>query len=156
MPLLRPDVTASILASNELKQEETMGSRGALRAFLAAMVGLASAISTLAGARAQDVPGTIADHDSIFIDGKSFKITPGRGKADAPIQSKALGARELGSGAVIFRSGEKLYIVDAPLLLPVGGGGRQSVYLNADEEQPIAFASRTIRPRIPSIRCSLT
>jgi hypothetical protein len=113
-----------------------MGSRGALRAFLAAMVGLASNISTLAGARAQDAPGTIADHDSIFIDGKTFKVTSGRGKADAPAQSKALGARDLGPGAIIFRSGEKLYIVDAPLLLPNGPAGRQGVYLNADEERP--------------------
>jgi hypothetical protein len=113
-----------------------MGSRGALRAFLAAMVGLASGISTLAGARAQDAPGTIADHDSIFIDGKTFKVTSGKGKADAPAQSKALGARDLGPGAIIFRSGEKLYIVDAPLLLPNGPAGRQGVYLNADQERP--------------------
>jgi hypothetical protein len=113
-----------------------MGSRGALRAFLAAMVGLASGISTLVGAQAQNVPGTIADHDSIFIDGKTFKVTSGKGKADAPAQSKALGARDLGPGAIVFRSGEKLYIIDAPLLLPNGRADHQGVYLDADKERP--------------------
>ena len=113
-----------------------MGSGAALPAFLAAVIGLASGISTLAGAQAQETPGIIADHDSIFIDGKTFKVTSGKGKADAPAQSQVLGARDLGPGAVIFRSGETLYIVDTPLLLPNASTGRQGVYLGADAERP--------------------
>ena len=126
-----------------------MSSRDALRALFAAMVGLASGISTLAVARAQDAPGTIADHDSIFIDGQTFKVTPGKAKADAPVESKALGARDLGPGAVIFRSGEKLYIVDTPLLLQNGGAGRPGVYLDADEEQANRIRIAYDPPRNP-------
>ena len=68
---------------------------------------------------AQAVPsGTIANNDSIYIDGKNFTVTPGRAKGDAAVQIKALGARDLGPGAIVFRSREKLYIVSSPLVLP--------------------------------------
>jgi hypothetical protein len=78
--------------------------RRSSRAFIAAMVGLVSGFPTLAAAQSQNVPDTI-DHDgSIFVDGKSFKITPGRAKGDASAQIKRLGARDLGAGAIIFRS----------------------------------------------------
>src|ERR1700739_526706 len=53
--------------------------------------------------------GTIANNDSIFIDGKNFTVTPGRAKADASPQIRTLGARDLGPGAIVFRSGGKLY-----------------------------------------------
>jgi hypothetical protein len=62
-------------------------------------------------------PGKIANNDSIFIDGKNFTITPGRAKGNAATQIKSLGARDLGPGAIVFRSGAKLYIVSAPLRL---------------------------------------
>jgi len=62
-------------------------------------------------------PGTIANNDSIFIDGKNFTVTPGRAKGSVSTQIKSLGARDLGPGAIVFRSGEKLYIVSAPLHL---------------------------------------
>jgi hypothetical protein len=126
-----------------------MGSRRALRVFLAATIGLASSISTFAGVHAQDALGTIADHDSIFIDGKTFKLTSGKGKADAPARSKALGARDLGPGAIIFRSGEKLYIVDAPLFLPNGPDGRQGAYLDADRERPDRIRIAYDPPKTP-------
>jgi hypothetical protein len=91
--------------------------RYAPRAFIAVLIGLAAGFSTFPAAWSQVVPGTIADHDSIFVDGQTFKITPGQAKPDAADRIKALGARELGPGAIIFRSGEKLYIMGAPLLL---------------------------------------
>ena len=113
-----------------------MGSKSAVQAIFAAMVGLASGFSTLAGAQSQNAPGTIADNDSIFVDGKTFRITSGEGKGDASVQIKALGARELGPGAIIFRSRDQLYIVDAPLLLPDGLAGRQNAYVSADAARP--------------------
>jgi hypothetical protein len=83
---------------------------------IAAIVGIASIVSNLAVAQSQTLPpATIADNDSIYIDGKTFAITPGRAKGDTSAQVEALGARDLGPGAIIFRSGEKLYIVAAPL-----------------------------------------
>jgi hypothetical protein len=93
--------------------------------FIGAIVGIASIVSHLAVAQSQTLPpATIADNDSIFIDGKTFAITPGRAKGDTSAQIEALGARDLGPGAIIFRSGEKLYIVAAPV--PVPGARNQA------------------------------
>jgi len=70
----------------------------------AAPVAWQNVVPTLAAGQSQSVPDTI-DHDgSIFVDGKSFKITAGRAKGDASAQIKRLDARDLGAGAIIFRS----------------------------------------------------
>src|SRR5467141_3630647 len=68
--------------------------------------------ATVAMAQSQDAVRSIANNDSIFIDGKSFSVTPGKSKEDVAAQIKNLGAREMGPGAIVFRSGDKLYIVD--------------------------------------------
>ena len=107
-----------------------------------AAVAVASASSPLAAAQSLSASGTIADSDSIFVDGKSFQVITGKAKRDVAAQIEALGARDLGPGAVIFRSGEKLYIIDAPLLLPTNGpSDRQTIYVDADR-------ARTDRIRI--------
>ena len=49
---------------------------------IGAIVGIASIVSNLAVAQSQTLPATIADNDSIYIDGKTFAITPGRAKGD--------------------------------------------------------------------------
>jgi len=83
------------------------------------IVGIAAIVSNLAVVQSQTAPpATIADNDSIYVDGKTFAVTPGRAKGDTSAQIEALGARDLGPGAIIFRSGEKLYIVAAPVLVP--------------------------------------
>src|SRR5437660_8020265 len=78
---------------------------------LAIAVGLAASVSTIAMAQAQGVIGNLAKNDSIFVDGKTFNVITGRSKADTDVRK--LGARELGPGAIIFRSEDKLYISDA-------------------------------------------
>jgi hypothetical protein len=55
----------------------------------------------------------IADNDSVYVDGKSFQVIPGKAKGDAMVQIKSLAARDLGPAAIIIRSGNKLYIADA-------------------------------------------
>lgn len=86
---------------------------------VAVVLGMGLVPPNVALAQPQALPsGKIADNDSIFIDGKNFTVIPGRAKGDASMQIKSLGARDLGPGAIVFRSGEKLYIVSAPLLLP--------------------------------------
>ena len=63
---------------------------------------------------AAEQPGLgIANNDSVYIDGNSFKIVPGKGKGDASALIKKLDARELGAGEIIFRSGGKLYAIAA-------------------------------------------
>jgi hypothetical protein len=54
----------------------------------------------------------IPDNDSVFVDGKSFQVIPGKAKGDAAAQIKSLSARDLGPAAIIFRSGGRLYIAD--------------------------------------------
>src|SRR5215471_8200349 len=62
---------------------------------IGAIVSIASIVSTLAVAQSQTLPpATIADNDSIYIDGKTFAITPGRAKGDTSAQIEALGAEK--------------------------------------------------------------
>ena len=62
---------------------------------------------------AAEQPGLgIVNNDSIYIDGNSLKIVPGKGKGDASALIKKLDAHVVGPGMIIFRSGDKLYIAD--------------------------------------------
>src|SRR5712671_311445 len=58
---------------------------------IAATVAMMSSVSTLAMAQSQDAVRSIANNDSIFIDGKSFSVTPGKSKEDvaAPYEKSA-------------------------------------------------------------------
>ena len=76
----------------------------------------AVSVVTFATAHAQQTALAIPDNDSVYIDAKSFQVVPGKGKGDAGVQIKDLGARELGPGAIIIRSGNKLYIAEGQTL----------------------------------------
>src|SRR5262249_8066460 len=76
----------------------------------------AVSVATFATAHAQQTALTIPDNDSIYIDAKSFQVIPGKGKGDAGPQLRDLAARELGPGAIIIRSGNKLYIAEGQTL----------------------------------------
>src|SRR5262245_47266801 len=78
----------------------------------AAAIGLMSSTSSVVVAQAQDAL-SIANNDSIYIDGKTCKVSPGKANGDPSAQIKKTGARELGPGAVVFRSADKFYIMDA-------------------------------------------
>jgi hypothetical protein len=80
------------------------------------IVSAALSVSTLATAHAQQTVLAIPDNDSVYIDAKSFQVIPGKGKGGAGVQIKDLGARELGPGAIIIRSGDKLYIAEGQTL----------------------------------------
>ena len=81
-----------------------------------AAVSLLSSVATFAPAHAQQTAIAIPDNDSVYVDAKSFQMVPGKGKGDAGVQIKDLGARELGPGAIIIRSGNKLYIAEGQTL----------------------------------------
>src|SRR6266566_5270363 len=76
----------------------------------------AVSVATFATAHAQQTGLTIPDNDSVYVDAKSFQVVPGKGKGDAGAQIKDLAARELGPGAIIIRSGNKLYIAEGQTL----------------------------------------
>jgi hypothetical protein len=78
--------------------------------------------------------GVIADNDSIYIDATSFTVTPGKGKNDTSVLVNSLGARDLGPGAIVFRSGDKLYILNAPIL--ASRTGDKSLYVTAETARP--------------------
>src|SRR6516162_2359825 len=76
----------------------------------------AVSVATFATAHAQQTALTIPDNDSVYVDAKSFQVIPGKGKGDAGPQLRDLAARELGAGAIIIRSGNKLYIAEGQTL----------------------------------------
>src|SRR5262245_52414996 len=82
----------------------------------ALLVALAASAGT-AAAQAQSSAG-IADKGAVFIDGKTFQIVPGTANDDFAKRVEGMGAREIGPGAIIFRSGDKLYIAGAPSNTP--------------------------------------
>jgi hypothetical protein len=62
---------------------------------------------------AQNVVGQLASNEGLYVDMKDFKIAKGMAKGDASAQITKLGARKVSDGAIIFRSGDDLYIVDS-------------------------------------------
>ena len=80
-----------------------------------ATIGLVSGAATLAIAQApsQDVISKLENNQGVFVDKKSFDVVKGSAKTDNPVATLTkMGAREVSAGAIIFRSGDKLYIVD--------------------------------------------
>jgi hypothetical protein len=82
-----------------------------------AAVGLAAGAGTLALAQQQtptggDIIGELSSNEGIFVDAKTFKIAKGKAKGDPAAQIAKMGAKEVGPGAIIFRSGDKLYMVE--------------------------------------------
>ena len=86
----------------------------------AASVGLVVADSRLAGAAISI--DDLGNNEGIFVDKNTFKVIRGMAKGDPAAQIAKLGARPATGGAIIFRSGDKLYIVDA-----VPGGGTMNL-----------------------------
>ena len=100
-------------------------------------VGVAAALSLIAGAAIaqrfdpfQDSPlmksmsnywapdnsqptlGQLGNNEAIVVDLKGFNIAKAGAKGDTSVHVDKLHAREVAEGAIIFRSGDKLYIVD--------------------------------------------
>ena len=104
------------------------------QALLAATaLALTSSVSTLA--LAQDAGRTIADNGGLFIDARTFTVTPRTANGDVSDQIKALRARDIGPGAIIFRSGDKLYLVDTPPLPRTASNAQ----LDYDRQRPLGL-----------------
>jgi hypothetical protein len=56
--------------------------------------------------------GSLASSEGIYVNMKDFKIEKGAAKGDPSERLAKSGAKEVADGAIIFRSGNKLYIVD--------------------------------------------
>jgi hypothetical protein len=69
-----------------------------------------------APALAQEELASLNDNDGIYVDKGTFKVVKGNGaKANPAATLKRMGAREVSANAIIYRSGDKLYIVDAQM-----------------------------------------
>jgi hypothetical protein len=100
------------------------------------LIGLAAGLAAPPEGRSQPAPITIGDQESLFIDGQNFKVFPGQPKPDAAATIRDLGGRDLGPGAIIYRNGDRLYILGSPLTLQRGLPGRpESLVVDADREQ---------------------
>jgi hypothetical protein len=75
-----------------------------------AVIGLVSSAPALVAAQSREAL-SIADKEGIYIDGKSFKIARGTANGEAPSLIEDSGTRELGPAAIVFRKGDKLYLV---------------------------------------------
>ena len=76
---------------------------------------LAPGAATLAIAQApsKDVISKLDNNQGIFVDKASFDVVKGASAKSDPLATLTkMGAREVSAGAIIFRSGDKLYIVD--------------------------------------------
>lgn len=60
----------------------------------------------------QPTLGQLGNNEAVVVDLKSFNIAKAGAKGDTSPHIDKLKAREVAEGAVIFRSGNKLYIVD--------------------------------------------
>src|SRR5262249_57208192 len=74
-----------------------------------------ASVSTAALAQAPNAH-TLGDNEAIFIDGKTLTVAPGKAKDDIGAQLGNLNVRPLGPGAIVFRAGDKLYVIEgAPM-----------------------------------------
>jgi hypothetical protein len=80
---------------------------------------LAAGFSQLAGAQPQpqDVVADLGNNEGVYIDAHSFKVARGQSKGDVSAQIAKLNAKEISPGAIVFRSGDKLYFAEG---LPPG------------------------------------
>ena len=91
-------------------------SKVSLLAIAVASIGIAVGVSRFATAAAPI--DDLASNEGIYVDKGNFKVMRGMAKTDPTAQIMKLGARPVEEGAIIFRSGDQLYIVDA---VPAGG-----------------------------------
>jgi len=79
-----------------------------------AAIGISAALATFAMSASQQASiGDLSDNEGILVDVKSFKIVKGKAKSGDPSgQLVKLGARQVADGAIVFRTGDKLYIAD--------------------------------------------
>src|SRR5262245_273046 len=93
------------------RRVKMLSSKGLLGA---AVIALAAGLAGSAGAQSPsgDVISELANNEGIFVDATNFKVVKGQGKGDASAQIAKMGAKEVSPGAIIFRSGDKLYMVE--------------------------------------------
>jgi hypothetical protein len=79
-----------------------------------AIVALAASISKIALGSAQlEQIGSLSNNEGIVVDVTTFKVVRGAASSDQAARIAALNAKQIADGAILFRTGDKLYIMDA-------------------------------------------
>lgn len=73
-----------------------------------------------AGIQREGIVTELGNNEGVFVNAKSFQISKGLAKGDATGAIARLGAREISPGAILFRVGEKLYLVEGKPPTTVG------------------------------------
>jgi hypothetical protein len=93
--------------------KEDVMTHGLPATMVACIVGIAVAVVVMPPAAQSQSVESLKDNDGIFVDKGTFKIVRSNGAKSDPEKVLAqLGAKEVAAGAVIYRHGDKLYIVD--------------------------------------------
>ena len=96
-----------------------MSARSITLLVLGAAIGFAASTSNPAvSAQDRTQLGALKASEGIYVDPKTFSIMKGAAKTDPSEHMVKLGAQEVKAGAIIFRAGDKLYLVDTD---PAGG-----------------------------------
>lgn len=118
----------------------------------------ATASTTLPDATAQtrqprQAQSMLDDGDGLLIDGTTFGITAGLAKGDPASVIATTGARELGPGAVVFRSRDKLFLIDAHRHLPVVASiGPVDAVLEPDHPRTNRIRIEYVPPETPELQ----
>jgi hypothetical protein len=122
-------------------------------ALLAALAVAACEVWGPTSAAAQDASRPtstpLANNDGIFIDGQAFRFLRGSAAGETAARIKDLNARDLGPAAIVFRSGDKLYVAAVPLPLRTDENGTD-IYVTADEDAPGPIHVDYVPPRNPA------
>ena len=90
-----------------------MSARSITLLALGAAIGFAASTSNPAiSAQDRTQLGALKASEGIYVDPKTFNIVKGSSKTDPTAHMVKLGAQEVKAGAIIFRAGDKLYLVD--------------------------------------------
>jgi hypothetical protein len=72
-----------------------------------------AATFAIADATSKDVITTLENNHGIFVDKQNFNVVKGSSPTGDPLAALAkMNPREVSAGAIVFRQGDKLYIVD--------------------------------------------
>lgn len=62
--------------------------------------------------KGKEAVAELGNNEGVYVDKATFKLTMGAAKGDPIAQIAKMGGKEVAEGAIIFRSGTKLYVVD--------------------------------------------
>jgi len=98
---------------------------------IAAAVLLCAGSASVVASRADEVVANLHENAAVFVDARTFEVTPATARAGIRDDVKSLNVRYLGPAAIVFRIGDKLYVASIPL--PLQGAAPGDTYVTAED-----------------------